>query len=52
MTEKLDKLMTVIVKQQTELLSAIEEQQTDCFNQSKFLKFINFSFLISSSPLE
>ena len=26
MTEKIDKLMTVIVKQHTELLSAIEEQ--------------------------
>ena len=37
MTEKMDKLMTVINKQQTELLSAIEEHQTYCFNQSKSL---------------
>ena len=34
MTEKMDKLMTVINKQQTELLSAIEEQQTYCQSKS------------------
>ena len=39
MTEKMDKLMTVIVKQQTELLSAIENNT--CLQMLKLKSILN-----------